>query len=301
MKYIVIVVTIFICASAIAGPIFPSRSFIFAPKFRDKNDTTKGVKWLRNQGIWGNLARGFGSTEDRFAWSISTGGFIQLAEWDNSWLSIVGDFEVLADTHNDISFNPQGIFWTEGLLYSIRQDSTTEYQMGYIHRCRHDIDNLDTNIDGAAEERTLIYGSIMGRLIIRNHSFLGINTSTSGTLDLYLIKQDYRIPQELQDKKPSVKDLNLSLDLSMKFDLVHFGDALFYSRLGVRVAAYDWFKENDMHDYRLELGLGLGGEGTAMNIFAGYESLQDDYNSPNAWPTDYFYIGFRFIGKNVGI
>lgn len=146
------VLFLFLVTSAAAGPIFPSRQIILAPKFRDKADTARSVRYLSEQGIWGGLSRGFESEGDRYAWSIAFGGGFELVSWQNSNLWLVGDIDVLSDTHNDISFNPRSVFWTEGLLYGIRIASY-EIHAGYIHRCKHDIDNYGPNDIGANEER----------------------------------------------------------------------------------------------------------------------------------------------------
>jgi hypothetical protein len=163
--------------SSASAQLFPSRSILFAPAFRDSGDSSRDTRYLTQQGMWGNLSRGFRSEGERFAWDISFGGFFELVQWKHSGISLVGDFEVLADTYNDISFNPRSIFWTEGFLYSLDITTTSdttfpglsrELSFGYIHRCRHDIDNLDYNTIGAHESRGLIYGSLMARYVLKN-------------------------------------------------------------------------------------------------------------------------------------
>jgi hypothetical protein len=291
-----------LASASLAGPIVPSRSFILAPKMREVTDTTKGVKFLRQNGLWGNLARGFKSTDDRFAWSVSFGGIIGFAEWDNSSLYLQGDAEVLADTYNDISFNPRSIFWTEGIVYGLRLDSTNELHLGYIHRCKHDIDNLGSNKVAANEERTLIYGSLMGKYVARDFYIFDYNTSTSAQLDMYLVKQDYRIPVERTGYPPSVENLNMSLELAGKFDMREIFDVLNpYIRLQYKFASYNWFDIITV-DTRFEIGFELKGETTTMDVFYGFEYLlNDDMNRPSPVPSNYWYLGFRFIPNNIGL
>lgn len=279
----------------------PSRSFILAPKFRDVKDTTKGAKYLRQNGLWGNLARGFKSTDERFAWSMSFGGIIQFVEGENSMIYLQGDVDVLSDIYNDISFNPRAIFWTEGLVYGLRLDSTNELHLGYVHRCKHDIDNLDKQVVAANEERTLIYGSLMGKYIARDFDFLKMNTSTSAQLDMYLYKQDYRIPIERMELPPSVNDLNMSLELTGKFDYTSFGDVTAYIREQLRFASYNWFDFLTV-DLRFETGMEFKGEATTMDVFFGFENLDDDdMNRPSPVHSEYFYLGFRFIANSIGL
>lgn len=297
--YFALLLLVFVSA-AVAGPIVPSRSFILAPKFRDTKDTTKCAKYLRQNGLWGNLARGFGSTDERFAWSMSFGGIIQFVEGENSMFYLQGDADVLSDNHNDIGFNPRAIFWTEGLVYGLRLDSTNELHLGYIHRCKHDIDNLDKQVVAANEERTLIYGSLMGKYVARDFQFIEMNTSTSAQLDMYLYKQDYRYPFELTDSGASVTDLNFSLELSAKVDIGHFGDVVAYFRPQVRISSYNWLK-TIQQDQRLEVGVELKGEATTMDIFIGTERLEDDMNRPLPVNSRYVYLGLRFIANSIGM
>ncbi len=285
---------------AAAGPLFPARSFILAPKFRDLKDTTKGAKYLHQNGLWANLARGYGSVDERFAWSMSFGGIIQFVEGENSMFYLQGDADVLSDTHNDIGFNPRAIFWTEGLVYGLRLDEKNELHLGYVHRCKHDIDNLDKQTVAANEERTLIYGSLMGKYIGRDLSLAKMNTSLSGQLDMYLYKQDYRFPFELTDSGTSVTDLNFSLEVSAKTEFAKLGDVGMYARAQARVASYEWLKTIAL-DWRAELGAEFKGEATTMNVFFGYEHLQDDMNRPLPVNADYVYLGFRFIASSIGM
>jgi hypothetical protein len=293
-----------LASASLAGPIVPSRSFILAPKMREKADTTKGVKFLRQNGLWGNLARGYGSTDERYAWSVSFGGIIQFAEWENSSIYLQGDADVLADTYNDISFNPRTIFWTEGIMYGMRLGEKNDLHVGYIHRCKHDIDNSGNNVVGANEERTLIYGSLQGKFISRDFiptgNFLYDAADFYAALDYYLVKQDYRIPQEFTDSGNSVEDLNFSLILSTKIHFTTIGDALLYSRVAFTFSGYNWF-DNVVTDARGEFGVELKGEGTTMDVYVGIEGLKDDMTRPAPVESNYYYLGFRFIANNIGL
>ncbi len=303
MRQLITSLFLLIASASVAGPLFPARSFILAPKFRDLKDTTKGAKFLRQNGLWGNLARGFGSTDERFAWSMSFGGIIQFVEGENSMFYLQGDADVLSDIHNDIGFNPRAIFWTEGLFYGLRLDSTNELHLGYVHRCKHDIDNLDKQVVAANEERTLIYGSLMGKYVARDFDFFDMNTSTSAQLDMYLYKQDYRYPFELTDSGASVTDLNFSVELSAKVNIGYLDNAKdigAYFRPQFRFASYNWLK-TILTDSRMEVGIELKGEASTMDVFFGTERLEDDMNRPQPVNSTYVYLGLRFIANSIGM
>lgn len=304
MRPLITSLFLLLASASLAGPIVPSRSFMLAPKMREVTDTTKGVKFLRQNGLWGNLARGFKSTDDRFAWSVSFGGIIGFAEWENSSLYLQGDAEVLADTYNDISFNPRSIFWTEGIMYGMRLDQKSDLHVGYIHRCKHDIDNLGNNTVAANEERTLIYGSLQGKFITRNMTLpenIAIKAfDVSAALDYYLVKQDYRFPHEYADSGNSVEDLTYSLDLGFKAHLASIDAVKFYLRGAFKISGYNWF-DDVKTDFRTEFGAELAGEAMMMDIFFGGESLKDDMNRVPPVATSYIYVGFRFVPNNIGL
>jgi hypothetical protein len=299
MKYAIGLLLVSITVPLFAGPIFPGRKIIYAPEFRKPDDTTKGAAFLRQQGIWGDLTKGFGSTGDRFYWSISTGGIIQFVEWQNSAIYLIGDYEMAADQHSSIYFHPRGIFWTEGVLF-MDKIGETEFHAGYINRCHHEIDDLEPNIVGAGEQRVLIYSSILERGVWRDVNLSGFHSSLWAQLDEYIFSEDYHIPDSAIKPKTDVTTLIASVSAGGKFDLFNIGDANTYLRAAGTLAAYDKFKTSTF-DARAEIGMEFIGMGSNMDVFLGYESLQDDFSRPRPVNSNYTYIGFRFTGKNIGL
>ncbi len=298
MKYILLLAISFIAVTAIAGPIFPTRSIIMAPQFRSPLDTTKGAVFLKEQGIWGDITKGFQSSGDRFYWSISTGGIIQFVEWEHSAIYLIGDYEMAADQHSSIYFHPRGIFWTEGVLY-MDKIGETEFHTGYINRCHHDIDDLENNIVGAGEQRTLIYSSILERGVWRDVNLSGIHSTLWAQADEYVFREDYHMPDTASKPNTDMSRIIASLSAGGKFDLP-IGSANTYLRASGVAAAYNKF-QTVTFDARVELGLELIGAGSTMNIFLGAESLQDDGSRPSPVNSKYVYLGFRFMGKNIGL
>ena len=269
-----------------------------APEFRSPDDTIKGAAFLRQQGIWGDITKGFNSKGDRFYWSISTGGIIQFVEWQHSGIYLIGDYEMAADQHSSIYFHPRGIYWTEGVLY-MDKIGETEFHTGYINRCHHDIDNLENNIVGAGEQRTLIYSSILERGVWRNVNLAGIHAALWTQIDEYVFREDYKTPDSLSLPATDVKRIIGSLSFGGKFDLP-IGDVNTYLRASAITTAYNKFNTITL-DARAELGVELIGSGSVMDIFLGAESLQDDYSRPVPVNSKYVYLGFRFIGRNIGL
>jgi hypothetical protein len=299
MRYVIIILTLLISAVVFAGPIFPGRKIIYAPEFRNPNDTIKGAAFLRQNGIWGDLTKGLGSTGDRYYWSISTGGIIQFVEWQNSAIYLIGDYEMVADQHSSIYFHPRGIFWTEGVLW-MDKIGETEFHAGYINRCHHEIDDLEPNIVGAGEQRVLIYSSILERGVWRDVNLAGFHSSLWAQLDEYVFSEDYHLPDSAVKPATDVTRLMASISAGGKFDLFQLGDANTYLRASSTFAAYNKFKTFTL-DGRAELGMEFTGIGNTMNIFLGYEGLQDDFSRPVPVNSKYVYLGFRFTGRNIAL
>ncbi|HYM19974.1 MAG TPA: hypothetical protein VEW28_03105 [Candidatus Kapabacteria bacterium] len=299
MKYIFAVIVTFFSAAAFAGPIFPSRVLVIAPQFREASDTTKGAAFLQQQGIWGDLFHAFNSTGDRFFWSISTGGIIQFVEWEHSGIYLVGDYEMTADQHSNISFHPRGIFWTEGVIY-MDKIGETELHAGYINRCHHDIDNLEHQTIGNAEERTLIYSSIVERAIWRNVELAGIHSVLWTQADEYVFRQDYLIPDTLVQAPTDETHLIASFSGGGKFDLACSESAHTYLRASFTESAYRSFRTFTF-DARAEFGVEFLGLGSSMDIYLGGETLHDDGTRPMPVNSNFVYLGLRFLGNNIAL
>ncbi len=298
MRYFILLLIVLFSEGTAFGQVFPSRKFIIAPEFRSSTDTNKGAVFLRQQGIWGDISKGFNSAGDRFYWSIATGGIIQFVEWQHSAIYLIGDYEMAADQHSSIYFHPRAIYWTEGFLY-MNKVGEIELHAGYINRCHHDVDNLATNIVGRGEQRTLIYSSILERAIWRNVNLGGIASALWAQADEYVFTQDFRIPDLSQKSATDVSRIIASLSFGGKFSLP-IGQANTYARVSAITSAYNTFKTISV-DARAEVGVEFIGMGSVMNIFIGAEALQDDYSRPIPVNSKYVYLGFRFIGKNIGL
>lgn len=297
-------------SNAAAGPIFLTRGVLQHPLYsRSPTDTGS---FLPHVGMWGGVMRGIGSEEDRFGWLLQIGAIIEIARWGegNSLLAISG-MELHADTRNEISFNPSGIIWEEYLLY-VKRAKLLDWQLGFVQRCRHDIDNLDIKEgSGTAEQRTLIYSSLHGKAIspkMKVQPVEDIRTWLRG--DVYLITQDYRLPESNEAIKPSFEDLAFSLGWSLYSTVASWHASDLYFRGDITMSSYSskdgYFTrllspEYTSFDTRIELGLSLKGQAGSMQIFGGFESLQDDASRSRPRSNEFGFIGFKFTGADLAL
>jgi len=152
--------------------------------------------------------------DSRQAWYQDLTGFIELLQKGNTSIIFQTGIEFIADPDNDIRFNPTAIFWEEGLLFT-QKLSNSFFQAGYYHRCKHDIDNLDTGYG-----RVLIYGSMMAKWIfpISLGSIIKDKSLVAVRADLYTIRQDHRYPEDLSVNKKNLKQLLGTTGISLNLN-----------------------------------------------------------------------------------
>jgi hypothetical protein len=287
-------------SDAAIGQFSPSRFVTIVPKLRPISDTT-GAHYLTQHGLWANLQKGFKSAGDRFGWSIAFGGILEFFSWPGASLGMQGSIEVLSDTRNDIGFNPQGVNWEEGFIYN-QQIGFVELSGGYLHRCVHNIDNLQTtNPEARNMQRTLIYGSLTARALIRDLKV--ITSSLSGTsfsleADYYLVSEDYRYPEQSLNVGPNVENLIASFTEAFTINFFKIDSTTIYLR---GIVTGNIYKDQYGSNAHGEYGVKIGGEAMNMEVFLGGESFDDDGGSIFPRESNFFYLGLRFYGKNIGL
>ncbi len=288
---------------SVAGPIFPTRGILLAPKWYEKTDTNST---LDHAGFWATIARGIGSDEDRFGWSVTTGAVIEFARWSGtSSLFAFGGMELVSDTRNDISFNPRGAFWEEGVMFA-RTTPKFDWELGLVYRCRHDVDNGDTRETiGALEQRTLIYGSLSSKIISGPTDILNLHTHTTGWLrgDAYLFREDDRLP--INSQGSSTTDFNKlawTIGGGAKTHLLNLGDNFLYAEAEVNFSAFgksagfiSRYTEigTIATDLYGEVGYETSGRVGRLQLFINGTSFTDDGSTPVARNSQFIGLGIH--------
>ncbi len=179
------------------------REIIINPMFTElPSDQRDSLRWMSSVAAWGSF--GFYAVDDRaHEWQQKLGILIELfRHGEHASFSFESHIELIANDRNDIRFNPSALIWEEGFMYTWRLNQSF-LQIGYFHRCKHDVDNL---IEG--QERTLIFGGLLFKYILPitkpstyQKSYLALRT------ELYTIRQDIRIPEKFLELNPNVKQL----------------------------------------------------------------------------------------------
>ncbi len=161
---------------------------------------------LPSSGFWGEFGAYRLVRDNEHAWNSKIGGFVELFRVRNDWsFAFVSHIEFVANPHNNIRFNPRAVFWEEGFLLTKRAGSGF-WQIGYFHRCKHDIDNiLPATCEGSGCERSLIYGSLQSKLILPvTLPFRNSEGAIVFRSDLFTILQDDRIPSSFDEHLPRI-------------------------------------------------------------------------------------------------
>jgi hypothetical protein len=186
----------------------PERWFTLDPLAAHKLDDDS-TSLMHSTSFWGGFG-GYRVTRDEdHAWLQQLGGYIELLRVGNRHsLVFTSSIEFIANPHNDIRFNPRATFWEEGFLYTWNRGASS-WQVGYYHRCKHDVDNLILG-----KERSLIFGSLLGKYLLpfRIENDDGM---ASIRLDLYTLRQDDRIPRTVNEATPHWKRMLGSLGLNL--------------------------------------------------------------------------------------
>lgn len=168
---------------------FVDRSVTFNPLPGRISASTTGTSWMHSTGGWGEFGAYRGIRDRQHAWIQRLGGYVELARFgDDASLAFTSSIEFIADPHNDIRFNPRAILWDEGILFTSRAGEHF-WQIGYFHRCKHDIDNL---LIGS--ERSLIFGSILGKYLLPWTAGDVTEGLVAIRADLFTIRQDDQTP-----------------------------------------------------------------------------------------------------------
>ncbi|MDX1699894.1 MAG: hypothetical protein R3250_04705, partial [Melioribacteraceae bacterium] len=194
-------------------------------------------------------------------------------------ISFESHIEFIANDRNTLGFNPRAIIWEEGFLFTNRHDNSF-WQVGYFHRCKHDIDNYNER-----QERSMIYGGLLFKYItpLKKHEFNNwIYLSLRS--ELYTILQDERSPQKHMEIKPNIEQLigSLSLNLNSNYGISKdfgfyyniYGSANFFSQYK---SFFNRFKS--LHEIQLSGGVsaGLTLQGDAhIRLGLNYEYIPDN-------------------------
>lgn len=281
IKIITIIFYLFMLHLPVHAQRMPSRWIHFNPMAGDKHQfNDKQRIWFNQFSGWAAFGKYIASNDNEHAWFQNLGGYLELVRFARtSNLVFLTHIEFISNDKNDIRFNPRSIFWEEGFLYT-RAFEHSYLQLGYFHRCKHDIDNYTIE-----QERTLIYGSVQGNYIFNFYTqpnFGAIRLVLKN--DVYTICKDYRLPVRYESSGGSYEQLLGSSNFHIDYQNKIFNRRLgLYSQIftqitlfGKNTGFFSRFQrvKNGYFDYGLSIGALLG-EKEMVRLGFFYEKMSD--------------------------
>jgi hypothetical protein len=303
-----------LCAS-IAQPLhaqlYAHRTLVPVPL----DDTTRAIGFLPAIDYFADAQRSFGSAGDDRAWGIRLAGTAEVWRVGRgmSFLLSAAD-EVAANALKDGGFNPRGISWELGFAF-VRRFAAFDWQVGFVHVCRHEIDNTDhpriptTPTSYVPTERTMSANGPRTALIfhpIALGSVAGRRIQLRGAVagESYYHKWDGRTAPDttpsmafnswMQARGAASGAVRLEVELWRR-------STVFVRGSGIGV----FFRAADGHpvtssvrgNQRFEAGWRMPGSGAALELYVASERLFDDVMMPDPRPSHMTGIGFRLAER----
>ena len=299
MKLYYILIFLMILNAALTAQRLVERDIIINPMFTELPPTQNdSLRWIPSISAWGGF--GYYALGDReHAWNQKLGVLIEIFRFgEKSDLFLVSHIEFIANNRNNIRFNPRAVIWEEGFMYTCRFNQSF-LQIGYFHRCKHDVDNLSEGY-----ERSMIFGGLLCKYIqpvvkasTHKSSYLALRTEIS------TIRQDLRIPEKYMGATPSFEQL-------LGIAAINFNNRRSISRyFGIYLNAYAsinffgknngfWNRFNSLQTVQFNGGISIGFaiEGNAHFRFGlNAEYLSDNMIDPVPTSSSLLSIGILIL------
>jgi len=255
--------------------------------------------FLSNSSFYGELQRGIGSVGNEMYWNIKFGGIIELYRFTNSSINFTLNHEFNATPYNDISFDPVGARWEENINYSYK-NSNSQYTFGYMHRCKHELDNFDPPENANSSYFSVLTKRVVllsGPFIELQKKFYLIDSSSLSTLlrfDYTPISGDFRFPNN--NKLLRWDEIDGEISLAAKYTYYMSEKTNAYTKLWLNNSFFR--NEGIKSNYRIELGGSILSKKNELSFFVASEYLYDDLSNPFPQPSSTIYVGFRINGRN---
>jgi hypothetical protein len=298
-------------AACVAAPahaqLYAHRTLVSVPL----DDTTRAVGFLPGIDYYVDVQRSYGSAGDDRAWGIRLAATGEIWRFSRRTAFVVSAAdEVAANARKDGGFNPRGISWELAFGF-VRRFDAFDLQLGFVHICRHEIDNTDhpqiptTPPDYEPTERTMSANGPRMALILHPvglASLFGRRVTVRGIVagESYAHKWDGRVAP---DTTPSMAYNSwihaqgaASGALRMEAEAWK-GSAVFVRASGIgvlfRVTPVNPVVSKLRANHRIEAGWRIPGRAGAMELYLATERLFDDVMMPDPRPSRMFGIGLR--------
>jgi hypothetical protein len=289
------------------GQLYAHRTLVPVPL----DDSTRSVGFLPAIDYFADIQRSNGSAGDDRAWGIRLAGTAEVWRFrrGTSFLVSAAD-EVAANGQKDGGFNPRGISWELGAAI-VHRIGAVDWQLGFVHVCRHEIDNTDhpriqdTPPDYVPTERTMSANGPRLSMILRPArlaSIAGRRVSLRAVVagESYHHKWDGRTAGDttppmafdswMQARGAASAAIRIDADVWRNSTLFIRGSGIgVFFRSGPGLPISEAVRGN----HRVEAGWRMLGSGASLELYFARESLFDDIMMPVPRPSRMHGIGLR--------
>lgn len=233
-------------------------------------------------------------------WNVALGGALEViggAQWNVQFETVV---DLVVDPGNDIGFNPRAFIWHEALVVT-RAAGAQQWQLGYVHRCKHDVDNLERyETTGIYEQRSIMLGSVMARWRRLPIEVAGWGVRPLVQADAFILRQDQRFPVATRDLVPKANENLASLRAALEVERqvtprLRVG-AAFDARATVAAEEVQGSGSETLRwDGSVELFATVLGDARHVRIFVRHEELHDTLLRTDPRPASLTSIGLRLM------
>ncbi len=233
-------------------------------------------------------------------WNVAVGGALELIggeRWNLQFETVVN---LVVDPGNDIGFNPRAFIWHEALVVT-RAAGEQQWQVGYVHRCKHDVDNLELyETTGIYEQRSIMLGSVMARWRRLPIEVAGWGVRPLVQADAFILRQDQRFPVATRELVPKANENLASLRAALEVERqvmprVRVG-AAFDARATVAAEEVQGSGSETLRwDGSVELFATVLGDARNVRIFVRHEEVHDTLLRTDPRPASLTSIGLRLM------
>lgn len=266
------------------------------------NDSVSRNTILSKSFFGGEINKGFFSAKEAHAWNIKFASFVELLRFKNNLtLAFINNQELMANSYNNLTFNPRNILFNETVKLFKNMDNYI-LNIGISHHCKHDIDNASPYDENIPQQnyipsgREIILSDInIGFIKAKQIKSLNLKSFFDFSSAYYIFCRDYRLPYNTKPFSWSNIFSSLSFNYVLKYN-PSFKYDIYFKIWDNIVIFKDKIKVKN--NFKIESGFSFFKSQNPSDFFIAFEHFFDDLSQSIPQKSNVFFIGVR-IRNNI--